>query len=142
VSIEGAFSFLRQTLEARVTGDAEGAPDVTLTQPVSTYSFGGDAIVRLTPMAFASGRGVPFILAGGGYFRQLDDQRMLTTSSGFVEAGGGVRYVVWQRPHGFLRAIAIRSDARVIVRSDGFELGASGGAHSTWAVSAGMSAGF
>jgi hypothetical protein len=142
LAVEGAYSWVHQTLHARITGDTEGAPDVTLTQSLSTTSIGADARLSLTRAAFSRGRGAPFLLAGGGYFRQLDDQQMRTASGGYFDAGGGLRYLVSQRAHGFPRTLAIRADGRVVVRSGGFDLGDVGGAQTTWAVSAGLSAGF
>jgi hypothetical protein len=141
LSVEGAFSWARQTLETRITGDAENAPDTTATQPLSTMSIGGDAVVRLTSAGFAGGKAVPFLLAGGGYFRQTDDHQMELASGGYFEAGGGAKYVVSQRAKGFPRLLAIRGDGRLVVRSNAFDpTGAT--SHTTWAVTAGASVGF
>jgi hypothetical protein len=141
-SVEGAFSWVRQTLETRITGDAENAPNTTATQPISTTSVGADALVRLTSIGFANGRGVPFVLGGAGYFRQTDDHQVLDASGAYFEVGGGVRYVVSERAAGFPRALALRGDGRVIVRSEGFDVGASGGSRATWGLTAGLSVAF
>jgi hypothetical protein len=141
LSVEGAFSWARQTLETRITGDAENAPNTTATQPLSTMSIGGDAVVRLTSAGFAGGKAVPFVLAGGGYFRQTDDHQTELASGGYFEAGGGAKYVVSQRAKGFPRLLAIRGDGRLVVRSNAFDpTGAT--SHTTWAMTAGMSVGF
>ena len=141
LSLEGAFSWVSQTLDAQITGDAESAPDTTATQALSMMSIGGDAVVRLTSIRFGGGKGVPFVLAGGGYFRQTNDDQLKLASGGYFEAGGGAKYVVSQRAKGFPRLIAIRGDGRLVVRSNAFApTGAS--SHTTWAVTAGMSAGF
>lgn len=142
LSVEGAFSWTPQTLETRITGDAENAPDTAATLPLSTMSIGGDAVVRLTSTAFAGGKGVPFLLAGGGYFRQTDDERVQVASGGYFEAGGGARYVISQRAKGFPRLLAIRGDGRLVVRSNAFDPNGAGSSHATWAVTAGMTAGF
>jgi hypothetical protein len=141
LSVEGAFSWSPQTLDARITGDAENAPDTTATQPLSTMSIGGDVVVRLTSIGFAGGRGVPFVLTGGGYFRQTDDHQTAVASGGYFEAGGGAKYVISQRAKGFPRLLAIRGDGRLVVRSNAFDpTGAT--SHTTWAVTAGMTVGF
>jgi hypothetical protein len=67
---------------------------------------------------------------------------MRTASGAYFEAGGGLRYVVAQRAHGFPRTLAIRADGRVMVRSGGFDLADASGAQTTWGMSAGLSAGF
>jgi hypothetical protein len=141
-SVEGAFSWVRQTLETRITGDAENAPNTTATQPISTASVGADALVRLTSIGFANGRGVPFVLAGAGYFRQTDDHQVLDASGAYFEVGGGLRYVFSERAAGFPRALALRGDGRVIVRSNAFDPIDMNGSRTTWAVTGGMSLGF
>ena len=137
VAVEGAFSWLRQTAETRVTADVE-VPDVTLTQKLDTYVIEGAAVVRVTSLAFDHGRGMPFVFAGGGYVRQLDDQRLLTGSGQVFDAGGGVKYFFIQRPRGFVRALGIRADGRVIVRSGGFDPSGDGASRATWGLLAGV----
>jgi hypothetical protein len=121
LSVEGAFSWTPQTLETRITGDAENAPDTAATLPLSTMSIGGDAVVRLT---------------------STDDERVQVASGGYFEAGGGARYVISQRAKGFPRLLAIRGDGRLVVRSNAFDPNGAGSSHATWAVTAGMTAGF
>jgi hypothetical protein len=142
LSVEGAFSWARQTLDTRITGDTENAPDTTATLPLSTMSIDGDAVVRLTSTGFAGGKGIPFVLAGGGYFQQADDHQVQVASGGYFEAGGGAKYVIWQRAKGFPRRLALRGDGRLVVRSNAFDPNGAGSSHTTWAVTAGMSAGF
>ena len=92
-------------------------------------------------MAFAGGKGMPFVIAGGGFFRQTDDQQLKLASGGYFEAGGGVTYVVSHRAKGFPSLLAIRGDGRLVVRSNAFDpTGAA--SHTTWAVTAGLSVGF
>ncbi len=141
LSVEVAFSWARQTLDARITGDTEKAPDTTATQPISTISIGGDALVRLSSIAFGGGKGIPFVLAGGGFFKQTDDGQLQLASGGYFEAGGGVKYVVSQRARGFPRLLAIRGDGRLVVRSNAFAP-AGAASHTTWAMTAGLTAGF
>jgi hypothetical protein len=138
VAVEGAFSWLRQTAETRVTADVEGVPDLTLTQKLDSYFIEGAAVVQVTSLAFDRGRGVPFVFAGGGYVRQLDDRRLLTGSGRVFDAGGGVKYFFMQRRRGFVRALGIRADGRVIVRSGGFDPSGEGGWRATWGLLAGV----
>ena len=74
---------------------------MTATQPMSTISIGGDALVRLSSMAFAGGKGIPFVIAGGGYFRQTDDHQLELASGGYFEAGGGANTSCRSAPKDF-----------------------------------------
>lgn len=141
IAVEGAFSWTRHTLETRITGDVENGAATAATQSNSTMSIGGDAVVRLTPRGFAGGKGIPFALAGGGYFRQTDDHQVELASGGYVEAGGGVKYVVLERAKGFLRRLALRGDGRFVVRSNAFDPIDARSTRATWAVTAGVSVG-
>lgn len=117
VAAEGGFLWARQTLRTRVTGDIEGAPNTTLTQAFDTYVMEGAVVVHLTKAQFGGGRGLPFVLGGAGYRRQLDDRQRLTDSGPAFDAGGGVKYFFVRRPRGALRDFGVRSDARVYVQS-------------------------
>ena len=57
LSVEVAFSWARQTLEARITGDAENAPNMTATQPMSTTSIGGMRSCACRRWPLPGGRG-------------------------------------------------------------------------------------
>jgi hypothetical protein len=117
IAAEGGFLWLRQTLRTKITGDKEGAPDATLTQALDTYVMEGAVVLHLTKMQFAKGKGLPFVLGGGGYRRQLDDRQLLTDSGPVFEAGGGVKYFFVRHPRGVVRDIGLRTDGRVYVQS-------------------------
>lgn len=142
VAIEGAFSWMRQTAATRVTGDAEGIPDVTVTQTVSAYTVEGAVVVHLPQLAFNQGRGLPFVFAGGGYLRQLDDKQVLTGTGGVFDTGAGLKYFFVQRPSGFVRAFGLSADGRIVVRSGGFDPTGAGGSHTTWGAFGGLVARF
>jgi hypothetical protein len=114
---EGAFLWVRQTLETDIRGDKEAAPNTTLTQPLDTYYMGGALVVHLTKAQFAKGKGLPFVLGGAGYRRQLDDRQLLTGSGPAFEAGGGVKYFFVRHRRRVLRDLGLRADGRVYVQS-------------------------
>ena len=62
----------------------------------------------------------PFVLAGGGYLRQLYDERTLVETGSLYYAGAGVRY--WLRGgDGQRRSVGLRADGRAQWRRDGVE---------------------
>jgi len=117
VAAEGGFLWVRQTLRTHITGDIESAPNITLTQPLDTYVMEGAVVVHLVKAQFAGGKGLPFVLGGAGYRRQLDDRQILTSSGPAFDAGGGVKYFFVRHSRGVLRDIGLRADGRVYVQS-------------------------
>jgi hypothetical protein len=118
--VEGAFLYARPRLETRISGDVEGAPAVTAVNDISQYLIDVSGVYRLHRLRFS--RGVPFVLGGGGYLRQLDEDLLLVETGRTVHAGGGFTYLFFQRPRGLIRGLALRADGRLYVRTGGYEL--------------------
>jgi opacity protein-like surface antigen len=136
--IEGAFTWTRQTAETAITSDAEGVPNITLTEDLSTYFVEAAAVVHLHGLQFAHGRAVPFVFGGGGYLRQLDGESILVDTGTVFHAGGGVKYFFATRPRGFVRGLGLRADGRVYVRSGGLELDDEKTRRPTWGLAGGL----
>jgi hypothetical protein len=134
-------SWTHHTLETQVTGDAEGAPNIAISQSTSTVMAGGD-LVASTGATFSRGRGRPFAFAGGGYTRRTGDQGVLASSGAYFDAGGGVKYQLSSRPSGFPRSVALRADGRVVVRSDRLDAASAGEAHTAFGAAVGLAIGF
>ena len=125
--IEGGASYARPDFAVDISGDVEGAPAVTATSRL-TQVIADVALQRRWP-----GRRVtPFVMAGGGYLRQLDDQRATAHTGAVFYGGGGVRIA-------FTRHLALRGDARVVWLRDGVVLDDQRGP--TFSASAGISVG-
>lgn len=120
-AVEGALFYTRPRLETRVSGDTEGAAPVTAFDDIWQYMVDVSAVLHLERLRFGA-NGIPFVLGGGGYLRQLYDDRLLVETGRTVHAGGGIKYVLRQRPRGFVRGVAVRADARLYVRTGGIEL--------------------
>ena len=131
LSVEGAANWTRQEATTTITGDAEGAPSTAATATLDTYQFEGAAVFHVTRARFAGGRGVPFVLAGGGYRRQLDEVRILVATGGYFTAGGGVKYDFVQRPKHRIKALGLRVDARLLTGSGIFDPQGDG-SRTTW----------
>jgi len=144
--IEGTFTWTRETAETTITSDAEGVPNFTITEDLSTYFVEAAAVFHFNSLQFARGHGVPFVFGGGGYLRQLDGESILIDTGTVFHAGGGVKYFFTTRPRGFVRGFGLRADGRVYVRSGGLDLSSDEGRRTenegrwrpTWAVAGGL----
>jgi hypothetical protein len=135
LAVEGGFVWTRSTMESRITSDIEGVPNVTLTQELDTYFVEGSAVWHLNDLSFAGRRALPFVAAGIGYLRQLDDEALLTDDPGQVyHAGGGVKVLFRQKSRGFIRALGVRGDARLYFLTSGVELDDSRDMQIRWAI--------
>jgi hypothetical protein len=121
IGVEGAFQYSRPTLETRISGDVENAPVVTATANLSRYVIDVSGIVHLT--RFRIGRsGMPFVLGGLGYLRELDDAQALAETGRLYHAGGGFKYLFASRSRGLVKGYGIRGDARLYFKDGGYEL--------------------
>jgi hypothetical protein len=93
IAIEGGVHYLRPSFETRVTGDVEAAGEVVATERLTRYVVDGSLVAHLTPLAFAGGHGVPFVLGGAGYLREVHDQNELIETGREFHGGAGVK--VW-----------------------------------------------
>lgn len=114
--IEGGFRFLRPVLRIRLTGDTENAPDTSAEETLSQYVVEGSAVWHILPLAFAGGRGVPFLTGGAGYLRELHEGDELVETGTTYHVGGGLKY--W---FGASRRVGVRGDAGVSFRDGGFD---------------------
>ena len=100
-------------------GDPELPGDRTKAEQLAQYVI-DVAVVWQIPGLSIGTRMRPFVSGGGGYLRQLYDERTLVETGSIYYAGGGVRY--WLRGgDGQRRSVGIRADARVQWRRDGVE---------------------
>ena len=112
-SVEGNLEVTRPSLSVRTSGDFESATDITAESPVTEYIVGGSGLYH-----FGSGSFVPFVVAGGGYLRQVFEDASTIESGNELHGGGGVKY--W-----FGRRFGVRAEARASSRSGGLSLDGS-----------------
>jgi hypothetical protein len=108
-SVEAAFQFSRPTLRVRLDDDFENAERQDAVGGLSSYVVAGSVLYH-----FGSGRIVPFVIGGGGYIRQLDEDNAGVLTGNEVHAGGGVK--LWFGARGYHR-IGLRVDAQASARS-------------------------
>jgi hypothetical protein len=103
----------RARLETRISADAEGAPETTVSERVTEFAIGGAILADLRPSA--GGRARPFISAGAAHLRHLHEGRPLVETGETYHVGGGLDYLLRQRG----RAVGMRADVRAVLRSRG-----------------------
>jgi hypothetical protein len=118
ITLEASASLSRPALSTQIFQDAEQAAAAVAGESLEQYVCEAGAVwylpVRLGPKwrVFASG--------GGGYLRQLHQERTLVETGSVYYAGAGVN--LWLRGgHGPSKSLGIRSDARINWRRGGIE---------------------
>ena len=118
-SVEAAFGYARPSLETAVTADVEGAPDTTAREQLSQFVVDVSGVAHLWTLQVK--RAVPFVLAGGGYLREVHAGNLLDDGGHTYHVGGGLKLPFLVR-RGFVRTVGLRVDARAVFRSGGADL--------------------
>jgi hypothetical protein len=118
LAFEAGASLSHPHIGVRIAGDAEAPSQALLGEELEQYLFEG-GMTWQPPIAF--GRNLaPFVSVGAGYLRQLHEDRTLAETGEIYYAGGGARY--WLRGRsGATKALGIRADARLNVRTRGID---------------------
>jgi hypothetical protein len=101
-------------METRITDDAEGASDATVSERVTEFAIGGEIVAELQPAAGARIR--PFVSAGAGHLRHLHEGRPLVETGQIYHVGGGSDYLLRGRGS---RGVGVRGEIRAVLRSKG-----------------------
>ena len=117
IRVEGAVVFSPTQLSTRITEDAEGVPDTTITSPVTQILVEGGVLAQ--PRRWRTRHVSPFVVAGLGYLRQLNDGRTLVETGSSYYVGGGLYYVRTAARPGRVKATGVRADVRALVLHDG-----------------------
>ncbi len=116
-AVEGGVSYARPVFSVEISDDVEAPSGVTASSRLT------QVIVDAALQRRWTGRRVtPFVMAGGGYLRQLDQLRATADTGTVVYAGGGVRIALAPNHRGFAGRLALRGDARVVWLRDGITL--------------------
>jgi hypothetical protein len=115
VEVRGAMG--RPTLTTTITDDVEATGAFTATSEIAEYAV--DASVLYQPAWAAVGRNVRgYLLAGGGYLRQLYDRDALVETGSTMHVGAGARWWI-TGGHGSGVAVGLTGDIRWMFRRDG-----------------------
>jgi hypothetical protein len=122
-ALEGGLAVTRTHLRADISNDVEQVPSLSATSRFTEYAIEGGATLDVPALRFGGGRGRPFISGGAGYLRQLHEGATLVETGTIVFAGGGVRYVLRQSSsrNALIETFGLRGDARLDIRTGGFE---------------------
>lgn len=118
LTLEGGVAFARRRLAFAISGDPEAQAQSYPGESVQHYQFDAGVAWQL-PMR-RTPRLAPFVTGGGGYLRQLHQDRTLVKSGQVYYAGGGARYWLRGGPDS-PRAAGVRGDLRLNVKRRGIE---------------------
>lgn len=118
-SIEAGLLFARPTAASLVSGDVESAPDLTATERLTRVIVDGSLVLHLNGLSFARGNGVPFVLGGGGYIRELHERNEVIETGRDYHAGAGLHF--WFGNGGRHR-LGLRTDVGVSLRTGGADI--------------------
>ncbi len=119
---EVAFGWVRADLESRISSDFEGVPNVSLTQGVQ--QFRGELAVAYRLLQ--RGRLSAFVRGAAGGFREITTDKVLVGNGTSASLGGVAHVRVRQAPSGLFGRMALRLEARVVVRKGGIKFGDDG----------------
>jgi len=119
---EVAIGWLKADFESRISGDFEDVPDVSLTQGVQ--QFRGEVAVAYRVLH--RGRLSAFVRGGAGAFREITTDQALVGNGASASLGGVAHVLVRQAPSGLFGRLAIRVEARAVVRRSGITFGEEG----------------
>lgn len=118
LAIEAAAAFEQPHITVTITGDPEAPTQELMGEKLEQYRFEAGLNWQL-PTAMGV-RLAPFVSLGGGYLRQLHEDRTLAETGQIYYAGAGARY--WLRGEaGRSLAFGLRGDVRVNLRRQGID---------------------
>lgn len=120
--LEVNVGWARLDFESRVSGDFEGAANVSLTQAVNQYGADAALAVRVVQRP----RWDLFLRGGAGGFREITSDRALVENGWRTSAGGGLNLWLRRAPAGSSGHVALRAEARVQARKRGIAFGSPG----------------
>lgn len=120
ITIEGGGSFSRPSLSTQISQDAEQSAAAVGSESLQQYVFDAGALWYL-PVRLGS-RARLFASGGGGYLRQLHEERTLVETGRIYYAGTGINF--WLHGgHAPTKSLGVRTDLRANWRQGGIEFG-------------------
>jgi hypothetical protein len=119
LQVEGSATYGTPTLRTRIRSDAEGIPDITLTETVNRWTIEAALVASLLRWRFGT-RSVPFLSAGAGYLREVHEGAALVETGLIYQGGGGLNILLTQHTgERRLKNAGVRVGMRAAVRSGG-----------------------
>jgi len=117
--LEASGTYAVPQLRTQISGDYENAVPVTAIETVQQFTVGGGLLWYVRHHQAQPASVAPFLMAGGGYLRELHEGSVLVETGRFYEAGGGVKFLFRWRERTFLKGVGLRIDARALTRTGG-----------------------
>lgn len=118
LALEGSAMFTHPRISVSISGDAEAPAQELPGERLQQYQFEA-GLTWQVPVRMGR-RLAPFVGAGGGYLRQLHEDRTLAETGQVYHAGVGARY--WLRGGtAASKAIGLRGDVRLNLRRNGID---------------------
>lgn len=115
---EAGGSVSRPRIGVAIAADPEAPAQQLPGEELQQYLFDASLSWQL-PIRMGR-RFAPYAIGGGGYLRQLHEDRTLGETGEVYYAGGGLRYF-WRGGHGTQRPLGLRGDVRINVRRKGID---------------------
>lgn len=109
----------RTRLTSRLSGDFEGVPALSASVVLNQVTVEGDLVYHLS----RRGRWAPFARAGAGWLRELTADRVLAENGLSANLSGGIKYWMREGAPGLFGRLALRAEARLLVRHGGVAFG-------------------
>jgi hypothetical protein len=118
--LEGGGSIGRGGLQVEITDDFELADDITISEDVKQLLIDGGLLVQFRGSR-AGARTLPFVTAGGGFFWDVHEGDTVSETGQLFYAGAGIKHAFLLRtqPRASLKALGIRLEGRLIMRTGG-----------------------
>ena len=113
----GAYALLH--LRTQTSGDYENAVSLTAAETVQQFTAGGGLLWYPRHHEARPATVAPFLMAGGGYLRELHEGSVLIETGRFYEIGGGVKWLFGRWEGTFVKGVGLRLDARALTRTGG-----------------------
>lgn len=117
--LEASGTYATPPLRSEISGDFESAAPVTAIETVHHFTVGAGLLWYVRRHQAYPARVAPFLMAGGGYLREVHEGMVLVETGRFYEAGGGVKFLFARREARFLKGVGLRIDARALARRGG-----------------------
>jgi hypothetical protein len=114
---EFAAAYNPTALSTRISSDVEGVPDVTVDARVTQFLLEGGIVAQ--PRRWQTRHLAPFVTAGFGYLRHLNEGRTLVETGRAGYVGGGLYYVRNSARPGRIKATGARVDVRAVLLRNG-----------------------
>jgi hypothetical protein len=118
--LEGGASIGRGGLQVDITDDFELPDDITISEDIKQLLIEAGLLVQFRGHR-GSARTLPFVTGGGGFFWDVHEGDTMSETGQLFYAGAGLKHAFLMRtqPRASLKALGIRLEARLIMRTGG-----------------------